>query len=324
MRMAIMVEKRGPVSGLVMTAALALLLAGCSSSDKPDPFAGKGSPKYTKAGPLPKGGGRRHVGKPYQVAGRTYYPTAHPKPVEVGMASWYGPKFHRRKTANGEWFDMNYLSAAHKTMPLPSYVRVTNLENGRTVVVRVNDRGPFVGTRIIDLSKAAAARLGFLRKGKAKVKVEYLGPAPLGDDRVLLARLNRMSHAPRQTLIAAVKGRSVPETRPVMVARNERRRSHGTVSESAGAGARIQPASAPGAGGYYVQVASFADPANAEAARARFSRIAPVEIRPVDVTGMRFWRVRLGPFESRSDAEMVLPRVAQAGVADARILVASN
>ena len=324
MRMAIMVEKRGPVSGLVMTAALALLLAGCSSSDKPDPFAGKGSPKYTKAGPLPKGGGRRHVGKPYQVAGRTYYPTARPKPVEVGMASWYGPKFHRRKTANGEWFDMNYLSAAHKTMPLPSYVRVTNLENGRTVVVRVNDRGPFVGSRIIDLSKAAAARLGFLRKGKAKVKVEYLGPAPLGDDRVLLARLNRMSHAPRQTLIAAVKGRSVPETRPVMVARNERRRSHGAVSEGAGAGARIQPASAPGAGGYYVQVASFADPANAEAARARFSRIAPVEIRPVDVTGMRFWRVRLGPFESRSDAEMVLPRVAQAGVADARILVASN
>ncbi len=323
MRMAIIDSRKGKATGLILTAAVALLLAGCSSSDKPDPFAGKGSPKYTKAGPLPKGGGRRHVGRPYQVAGRTYYPTEHPKPVEVGMASWYGPKFHRRKTANGEWFDMNYLSAAHKTMPLPSYARVTNLENGRTVVVRVNDRGPFVGTRIIDLSRAAAARLGYLRKGKARVRVEYLGPAPLGDDRMLLARLNRMSNAPRPTLIAAVRGRSLPAARPVMVARAAQPR-HPHAATLADMGPHIQPTSAAGTGGYYVQVASFADPANAEAARARFSHIAPVEIRPVEVTGMRFWRVRLGPFETRSDAEMVLPRVAQAGVADARILVASN
>lgn len=306
---------------LVAVVALGVALAGCSSSGKkPDPFAGKGSPKYTKSGPLPKGGGRRHVGKPYVVAGRKYYPTTRPRSVEVGVASWYGPKFHRRMTANGEWFDMHYLSAAHKTMPLPSYARVTNLENGRTVVVRVNDRGPFVGDRIIDLSRAAAARLGYLRKGKARVRVEYLGPAPLGDDRRLLARLNRMKNAPRRTLIAAVRGRGGSEPARTMVARAqpaEPPRQAGPVVP------RVAPASG-GAGGYYVQVASYADPANAEAARQRFARLGPVDVRPVDITGMQFWRVRLGPFASREDAELLRERVAAAGVPDARIMLASN
>ncbi len=314
---------------LVAVTVLGVALAGCSSSSKKlDPFAGKGSPKYAKSGPIPKGGGRRHVGRPYVVAGRKYYPTKTPRPVEVGIASWYGPKFHRRMTANGEWFDMHYLSAAHKTMPLPSYARVTNLENGRTVVVRVNDRGPFVGDRIIDLSRAAAAKLGYLRKGKAKVRVEYLGPAPLGDDRRLLARLNRMKDAPRRTLIAAVRGKGVPDAPRTMVAQAPRRpvRSSRPVhmaSTRPPATPRVAPASAAG-GAYYVQVASFSDPANAEAARARFSRLGPVEVQPVDVTGMPFWRVRLGPFDSLADAEVLRDRVAAAGMPDARITVASN
>ncbi len=288
----------------------ALLLAGCSSDEKLDPFAGKGSPKYTSDGPLPKGGGRRHVGKPYTIAGKTYYPTAKPKAVEVGMASWYGPKFHRRKTANGEWFDMNYLSAAHKTMPLPSYVRVVNLENGRTVVVRVNDRGPFVGTRIIDMSKAAAEVLGFRHKGKARVRVEYLGPAPLGDDRALLARLNRMKTASKARLVAAVRsGAGGRAAAPVMVARAEpavRTRAHS--------------ANVPGDAAYIVQVASFSDPQRAEAVRQQLAGYGPAHVMPVEVNGMRYWRVRMGPFANPVLAGDARAAAARAGMLDARII----
>ncbi len=295
---------------LVAVTALGLALSGCSSSKKLDPFAGTGSPKYTKAGPLPKGGGRRHVGRPYTVAGRKFYPTANPQPVQVGVASWYGPKFHRRKTSNGEWFDMNYLSAAHPTMPLPSYARVTNLENGRVVVVRVNDRGPFVGTRIMDLSRAAAQRLGYLRKGKARVRVEYLGPAPLGDDRRLLARLNSLKGAPKETLVAAASGRG--ETGRPMVARAQ---GH--------APRQVRPAGYSGPG-YYVQVAAFADPANAEATRRRLGAIGPVRVQPVESAAGRLWRVRMGPLATRADAEALLGRVWESGHDDARIITASS
>ncbi len=302
-----------------------LLLSGCSSDRKLDPFAGKGSPVYSKSGPIPKGGGRHHVGKPYTVAGRTFYPTANPEPVQVGVASWYGPRFHRRRTANGEWFDMNYLSAAHPTMPLPSYARVTNLENGRTVIVRVNDRGPFVGTRIMDLSRAAAERLGYLRQGKARVRVEYLGPAPLGDDRRLLARLNRMTDASKPTLLAAIDGRAI-DAPPVRVARN---RPPQPPVRTAAAGAAAMPRQVRPAGyaplpGYFVQVAAFINPDNAEAARRRLGRIGPVDVRPVEVAARRFWRVRLGPLASLEDAEDLLGRVRSIGHHDARIVISSN
>src|SRR5439155_1950652 len=108
-----------------------------------------------------------------------------------GTASWYGPQFHRHQTANGEWFDMDYLTAAHTTLPLPSYVRVTNLENGRVLVLRVNDRGPFIGERIIDLSRKAAETLSMKDQGTAKVRVQYIGPAPLNDKGTDLAAMNR-------------------------------------------------------------------------------------------------------------------------------------
>ncbi len=119
------------------------------------------------------------VGKPYKVNGRWYYPREEPDYEDVGLASWYGDQFHGRRTANGEVFDMTLLSAAHTTLPLPSLVEVTNLKNGRRTIVRVNDRGPFVGDRIIDMSRAAAKKLGFEREGIAKVRVRYLGRARL-------------------------------------------------------------------------------------------------------------------------------------------------
>jgi rare lipoprotein A len=148
----------------IVLAAIGLAIAGCSSHKKQakqDPFAGVGSPIYPGSGPVPWGGGRYHVGKPYQVAGVWFKPKEQPNYDRKGTASWYGEDFNRRKTSNGEWFDMNRLTAAHATLPLPSYVKVTNLENGREVVVRVNDRGPFVDTRVIDLSKRTAEVLEF-------------------------------------------------------------------------------------------------------------------------------------------------------------------
>nr|WP_255720245.1 septal ring lytic transglycosylase RlpA family protein [Acuticoccus kalidii] len=124
--------------------------------------------------------GRKMIGKPYKVGGRWYHPEVDEDYNEVGMASWYGPKFHGKSTANGERFDQNALTAAHPTLPIPSYVRITVAKTGKSTVVRVNDRGPFHGNRIIDVSKAAAVKLGFRLNGSAKVRVEYLGPAPVG------------------------------------------------------------------------------------------------------------------------------------------------
>ena len=149
------------------------------------------SPKVIADGqPVPKGGGREMVGKPYTIAGRTYVPSEAPRANE-GLASWYGSSFHGRMTANGEIFDRDSIAAAHTTMPLPSYARVTNLQNGHSMIVRVNDRGPFHGNRVIDVSERAASALGFRQQGTARVRVEYVGRASTNgsDDRILLASL---------------------------------------------------------------------------------------------------------------------------------------
>lgn len=141
--------------------------------------------------PVPKGGGRYRVGNPYVIGGRTYTPQAEPNYRAEGIASWYGGKFHGRLTANGEVYDMYALSAAHPTLPLPSYVRVTNLENRRSITVRLNDRGPFHNGRLIDLSVRTAQLLGFYDQGIIPVRVDYLGPAELegSDDKMLMATL---------------------------------------------------------------------------------------------------------------------------------------
>src|SRR5437764_4381596 len=172
-------------------------LVNCSASDK---FAGKVDPRYGVAAsprvvepgePVPKGGGTYRVGRPYMVGGRMYYPEENTRYRSEGLASWYGEDFHGRLTANGEVYDMHSLSAAHPTLPMPSYVRVTNLENGRSLVVRVNDRGPYHRDRVIDVSVKAARLLDFHGDGVARVRVEYVSRAPLegSDDNVLLATL---------------------------------------------------------------------------------------------------------------------------------------
>ncbi len=150
------------------------------------------SPRVTNHPNPPKGGGRYQVGRPYTVKGKTYIPREQPGYVDSGEASWYGSDFHGRRTANGEIFSANAITGAHPTLPLPSYVRVTNQQNGRSVVVRVNDRGPYMPGRIMDLSHRAAEMLGYVNTGHAQIRAEYVGPAPLeGDDtRMLVASYN--------------------------------------------------------------------------------------------------------------------------------------
>lgn len=159
-------------------------LGACSSSG-PDPKWGvSSSPRvYGASDRIPKGGGTYKLGKPYVIGGRWYVPREHPGYDAAGIASWYGDDFHGRKTANGEIYDMRRLSAAHPTLPLPTYVYVTSLDTGRTILVRVNDRGPYAGNRVIDLSRASADALAIRGKGLGRVRVRYAGRAPMnGDD----------------------------------------------------------------------------------------------------------------------------------------------
>lgn len=183
-------------AGLLTIAAVSFVAACSSAPEKPkakfspEKYGVKASPRMVAAGkPVPKGGGRYVVGKKYKIAGKWYYPEHDPNYKKTGLASWYGPTFHGRKTANGEIFDRNALTAAHTTMPLPSYAKVTNTANGRSMIVRVNDRGPFHGNRIIDLSERVAMMLDTKSAGVGKVKVEYVGRAPLHgqDEEYLMA-----------------------------------------------------------------------------------------------------------------------------------------
>jgi len=202
------------------TVAACLILANCASSGK---FASRVDPKYGVSSsprvvafgePVPKGGGTYRVGKPYTVAGRVYVPEEDTNYREEGLASWYGDDFHGRLTANGEVFDMASLTAAHPTLPMPCYARVTNLSNGKSLIVRVNDRGPYHGNRLIDVSNRAAELLEFKGNGVARVRVEYVARAPLegSDDRQLVATLRTGVPAPSPSMVRVASARSfVPE-----------------------------------------------------------------------------------------------------------------
>ena len=204
------------------------LLVGCSGSDKfgvVDPRYGisSGARLVALGDPVPKGGGTYRIGPPYSVGGRTYVPAEDPHYRAEGSASWYGEDFHGRLTANGEIYDMNSMSAAHTTLPMPSYVRVTNLSNNRSVIVRVNDRGHYRPDRIIDVSVKAAILLGFYGGGVAPVRVEYIGKAPLegSDDQMLIATLRQGEPAPSPSLLrVASKKPFVPELTALNVRHN--------------------------------------------------------------------------------------------------------
>lgn len=309
---------------LAITAGLALL-AACSSSPKVSPTVGTAG----------LGKGVYKVGKPYQVDGIWYYPKQDLNYDETGIASWYGEQFHGRYTANGEVFDLNGLTAAHHTLPMPSIVQVTNLENGRSLTLRVNDRGPFAGARIIDVSRQAAQLLGFERNGTAKVRVRLLQGETLQAQAV--ARRNGVEEVPGGPVeVAQAAPRTAVDAQPLaplpgtQVAPAPQTAS--VIPVKASPGPDLVPVDPPLTGQVtvgaahpnaqiYVQAGAFAQMDNASRARARIAGIGNANITAVRVNGSNLFRVRLGPIANVGEADKVLSRVLATGLPDARIVV---
>ena len=236
---------------------------------------------------------------PYVVLGKKYYPmqSAHAY-RESGTASWYGTKFHGLKTANGETYDLYGMTAAHKTLPLPSYVKVTNLDNGKTVTLRVNDRGPFYSDRIIDLSFAAAKKLGYAEKGVARVKVEGIDPeqwwAQRGQKPPVMG-----SYAPAQPVQPSVVEVYVPP-----------------VQQHAGAVLPVEVHPQPESRGIYLQVGAFANPDAAQLLRDKVANLSPATVRVSSVVRSQqvLHRVRIGPLDNTRQAEALRQQVQYAGL----------
>ncbi len=283
------------------------------------------------------GAGTYKVGKPYQIKDVWYYPAEDFEYDQTGISSWYGSKFHGRKTANGEIFDMNEISAAHKTLQLPSWVRVTNLQNGRTLNVRINDRGPYAHGRIIDLSRRAAQLLGFEKQGTARVRVKVLGE----ESRAAAARIKgeteladigspiTVDSLPKpkvssETLPVLGGGEpdpaTLPENAPPTQDQNVQLASITTtrLSPPDSGIVTIEPVSSTNV---YIQAGAFANFENANRVRARLFNVGPVKISPVLIDGRDLFRVRIGPMANIEDADRMLERVFEAGYTDARTLV---
>src|SRR3989344_1986382 len=298
---------------LMAFAALAMLVASCSTSRAPtqkSSTAVRSAPRldinraHKDGAPwwdvdvsrIPDATPTLHTGPykaaPYSVLGKTYFPLQESKTyVQSGTASWYGTKFHGQNTANGEVYDLYGMSAAHKTLPLPSYVRVTNLDNNRTVILRVNDRGPFYSDRIIDLSYAAAKKLGYAETGTARVKVEGIDPAQYWAQRGKPAPLMLNEPQAAQPQVTASTGKIEQWTPPAQ------QHAPDTV---------VVPRAAPGAsaaGGQYLQVGAFANPDAAELLRSKLSSMvnAPVFISSIVRNQQTLHRVRMGPIGSPSE-----------------------
>lgn len=307
-----------------MTLALApvLILAGCAGSPKvpataPSPAAG------ASAGALPSGGAYK-VGNPYQIAGTWYYPAENYTYIEEGVASWYGPDFHGKRTANGERYDMNALTAAHPTLPLPSIVKVTNLDNGRMLNVRINDRGPFHGRRIIDLSRRAAQLLGFYEAGTARVRVEIDAQESLDLKNLALARtpqeMPQVAAVPRGAIDAAplepviISG----DIAPVATTPPQAKVISPPIAPKP---AVAIPASGP-ATSLFIQAGAFGEITNAHRLEQQLKElgVGSVLVLPVDSGERQIFRVRLGPLVDQAMADALLTRVRSYGYDDAQIV----
>ncbi|KZB68058.1 hypothetical protein AUP42_11330 [Thalassospira lucentensis] len=317
--------------------AITVLLAGCAETQ----LAVHGVKRIGGAQQQPVQVGTYKVGNPYEIAGQWYYPAADYEYKETGIASWYGPKFHGKKTANGEIFDQYEVSAAHRTLPMPSVVRVTNLENGRSLKVRINDRGPFAHSRIIDMSRRAAQLLGFEQKGTAKVLVEVIEDesrqiAAIAQGKaapaVTVAEQQTVSAAPRDTVETVSLDNDGPITDSGEPTKSTIKLTpptdygasqavsqsplDGTVEESAVV--RVEPVSPSS---IYVQAGAFSVYDNALNLRNRLYDMAPSKIEPVEVKGTTFYRVRLGPLNTVPEADILLERVIATGQNGAKVVV---
>jgi rare lipoprotein A len=284
---------------------------------------------------------RARYGNPpfYDVFGKRYYVLSSSVGYwERGVASWYGPGFHKERTSIGEPYDMYGMTAAHKTLPLPTYVRVTNLQNGRSIVVRVNDRGPFVGNRIIDLSYTAAAKLDMLRNGTAMVDVRAIDLMATPPPPVVTASTIPAASASAAPVAAALVIEPVAAAPPAPAALAA---PTGTTAPAAGtaavAAANVQPAAvppaaasasgpAPVAPGFtrptlFIQAGAFSDPSNAErlAQKLRDDNLGKVFVRNDVIAGRRMYRVRIGPVPDVAEFDRVVAELERAGVADAHL-----
>jgi rare lipoprotein A len=319
---------RGTAGRIAIVCAAAALAAACSTSSEPEigPEASSVS--------LPSGNGVYKIGEPYQEEGVWYYPQEQPDYDETGIASWYGGEFHGHRTANGEIFDANGLTAAHPTLPMPVNVRVTNLENGKALVLRVNDRGPFRRGRIIDVSAHAAQLLGFYGKGTAKVRVTYLARADLPGAPADTMTETAVAAAPAVAAAVPTATVQVASLDPV-VATPATTPSPQTASDDvppASASSADPPSPAPerpdatleakadeppiatsvagpAVTHIYVQVGSFSIRDNAERLKDRLSAAGNLTISPIDSKGRTLYRLRVGPFDDVSAADSALAQV---------------
>ena len=265
--------------------------------------------ELAKQGKRTAASGIYKVGKPYKIAGEWYYPRENTKYDNIGTASWYGPKFQGRRTANGEIFDMNLLTAAHPTLPMPVIVQVTNLENGRSMKLRVNDRGPFKKNREIDLSRRAAEILGFKDKGTARVRVKYLRRAPLYNQRGQLISGNESDSFVFDKPYTPTRDRYVSAA-PIPQVETKSLDGQKLPSKQS-----ILPKQK-----YYVQVGVFSRKDSAEVLRQKLGQIGQVEVSELKSGDRQLYRVRVGPVNSRVDANILVDDVLDNGHQDAFIL----
>lgn len=288
-----------------------------------------------------KSKGHYKVGRPYTIKGKRYYPSVDYAYNETGIASWYGPGFHGKATANGETYDQNELTAAHKTLPLPSIVRVTNLENGKSLIVRVNDRGPYAHGRIIDMSQRAAQLLGFRNKGIAKVRVEVLesesimvaNAAKSGQDtRGMEVPMNKPSYRSPNIRMASARTPAQPSKKPQPVQKVAQTTLQ--AKDKSGASTSIPghvkngnfypdamvSEYAVGSPKVFVQTASFSERSSAMKYASGLRSFGRAQVHPVTVEGSKFYRVRL-PAPNVDQADMLLSRLVNEGYKNAMIVV---
>lgn len=311
--------------GQFISCSCLLLITACATS-----------PSITSK---PNGNGQAiyKVGQPYQIGGSWYYPHEDYSYDETGIASWYGADFHDHVTANGEIYNKNELTAAHKTLPLPSLARVTNLDNGRSIVVRINDRGPFSGARIIDVSQRSAQLLGFEQNGTAKVRVQVLA-----DESKAIADAMRHYGTAAPVAVAAIEGsKDIPQSpavngAPVMAVSSQPLDADPSVKNLAPI--ETTPAvhqqliltkpvaeyvQVPVAGTHhiFVQAGAFTVLENATRLQRSLSNLGSASVSNTIVNGVKFYRVRLGPIVDVNHADAILKKVKQTGVLTARTIV---
>jgi rare lipoprotein A len=270
------------------------------------------------------------VGKPYQINGVWYYPKIDPHYDDVGIASWYGPGFDGKSTANGETYDMNGVSAAHKTLPLPTYVEVTNLENNRQLNIRVNDRGPFVDDRIIDLSKGAAERLGTLGKGVARVRVRVIDPP---ENIVLVPKGQGVEYANGTKPQASTQVTSAPaytlppatnvDTSTLSPVTNSQSIKNHAYSTGSYNNNNYQSVSQPqNAGNYAIKIGTFANYDNVQKLQQNLAREGQVNVEPIyAANGTTLHKVLVKGYSNRYAAEQSLVNIRNMGIPDAQIIV---